>query len=127
VRLLISSLCVCLALATAATAQQTPARLTELHDALHLAAGQEGTWQSYTAAIAPDPQSQARRAATQALLPQLPTPRRLALVEAAMTRDFADFRRQSAAVKAFYAGLTPVQQAIFDRQSLPAGSDQTGR
>ncbi len=123
-RLLISSLCLAVILAASgAVAQSAPVRLTELHDALHLTAEQEAAWRDYQAAIAADPQSGARRRAADALLPQLTTPRRIALIEAAMSGDFADFRRQGEAVKAFYGRLTPDQQAIFDRQTLPKPGD----
>ncbi len=119
-RLLILSLCF-LALGAAAAAQTAaPVRLSELHDALHLTAEQEAAWRDYRAAMAPDPQAQDRRRATEELLPQLTTPRRLALIEATMSQDFADFRRQGEAVKAFYSRLTPSQQAAFDRQTLPS-------
>ena len=97
-RLLVLSFCLFLALGSAAAAQTAAARLGDLHDALHLTAGQEAAWRDYQAAIAPDPQAGARRRATEQLLPQLPTPRRIALVEAAMSQDLAEFRRQGEAV-----------------------------
>lgn len=53
------------------------------------------------------------------MLPQLPTPRRLALMDATMTDELADFHRQSAAIQAFYARLTPDQQRTFDRDTAP--------
>ncbi len=96
------------------------ARLIELHDALRLSPDQEPAWNDYAAAIAPSPEAIARRQATEQLLPLLPTPRRIALIDATLTRDLADFRRQGAAAKGFYDRLTPDQQMIFDRQTLPA-------
>jgi hypothetical protein len=36
-----------------------------------------------------------------------------------MAQDEADFRRQGAAVNAFYARLTAAQQEVFDRDTLP--------
>ena len=123
-RLTIVGMCLWLGMAAGAAAQDAPARLAELHDALHLSTVQEPAWRDYSAAIAADPQAQARRDATQRLLPALHTPRRLALLEAAMARDLADFRRQAEAVKAFYARLTPGQQQIFDRQTASAAFDR---
>ena len=61
------------------------------------------------------------------MLPQLTTPRRIALIDAAMERDVADFRRQGDAVTAFYGRLAPDQQAIFDRETLRTGADQPER
>jgi hypothetical protein len=34
-------------------------------------------------------------------------------------QDLADLRRQSLALKTFYAALTPAQQRIFDTKTLP--------
>jgi hypothetical protein len=117
----------CLAVATAGTAnaaQAVNAELIRLHDDLRLSDSQEQAWKDYTAAIAPDPQTQARHRATQELLPMVPTPRRIALIEATMEQDARDFQRQGAAVKAFYGKLTPEQQKTFDRDTLPSNSDQ---
>lgn len=97
--------------------------LIRLHDDLHLTSGQESAWTDYLRAIAPDPQAQARHRATQELLPVVPTPRRIALIEATMTQDELDFRRQGEAVTAFYGKLTPEQQKVFDRDTLPSESD----
>jgi protein CpxP len=126
VRVLLSSLCLCLTLATAAAAQQTPVRLTQLHDALHLDGQQEEAWRSYTAAIAPSDQAQARRHATEQMLPKLTTPRRIALLDATMEQDLTDRRRQGDAVIAFYGRLTPAQQAVFDRQTLQSPTGASG-
>jgi hypothetical protein len=100
------------------------ADLIRLHDDLRLDTGQEHDWTDYLRAIAPDPNAEARHRATQELLPMVPTPRRIALIEATMTQDSLDFRRQSEAVKAFYAKLSPDQQKTFDRDTLPSPQDQ---
>ena len=113
-------------MASGAVAQTPTEKLTQLHDALHLTAGQEPAWRDYTAALASDGQAAARRQATQRLLPQLPTPRRVALIDATMEQDLADLRRQGDATTAFYDKLTPDQQKVFDSQTLPAGTDQSG-
>ena len=116
-----------LALGCGAAAQPPAptAKLIELHDALRLSPDQEPAWNDYAAAIAPSPEAIARHQATEQFLPLLPTPRRIALIDATLTRDLADFRRQGAAAKAFYDRLTPDQQTIFDRQTLP-GEDAGG-
>ncbi len=117
--------CLGLVLTSCASAQSPPERLTHLHDALHLTASQEQAWGAYTTAIAQDPQSAARRQATQRLLPQLSTPRRIALIDATMAQDMADFRHQGEAVTTFYNRLTPEQQVTFDRETSPANGDQS--
>lgn len=113
------------ALAGSAQAQAQPqaqrANLMALHDALHLTPDQEPAWRAYLAATAPDPQADARRQAAVAMIPNLPTPRRIDLITAAMQQDLDAFRREGAAVKAFYAILTPAQRATFDRQTLQLG------
>lgn len=132
-RLFASALCLSLALAAgAASAQQPtagqepPVRMTQLHDALHLTADQEQAWRAYASAVTPDPYAQARHQAAQRMLPQLPTPRRIALIDATMSQDLTDFRRQGQAVTAFYARLTPDQQKVFDRETVPATPQQSG-
>jgi hypothetical protein len=100
--------------------QAVSADLIRLHDDLHLSDTQETAWRDYTRAIAPSPQMQARHQATDGMLPLLPTPRRIALIEATMDQDTADFRRQGVAVTAFYNQLSPGQQRTFDLGTLPA-------
>jgi hypothetical protein len=99
------------------------AELIRLHDDLRLSPDQDRAWHDYVMAIRPDPNVEARHRATQDLLPLVPTPRRIALIEATMTQDSLDFRRQGEAVKAFYASLSPDQQKTFDRDTLPTADD----
>lgn len=119
-RLTLLALCLTLT-ATAAASQDTATAgdLARLRQDLHLSGSQEAAWRSYSASVAPNGQAEARRRATMELMPTLPTPRRVALVEAAMAQDAADFKRQAGAVLAFYAQLTPEQQRTFDRDTLP--------
>lgn len=130
VRIAISTMALGLALIVggfgAAQAQSSgaPPRLNQLHDALHLTQAQEDAWRSYTAALQPTPGSEARHEQTQALMPRLTTPRRIALLDATMQQDVADLRRQGQAVIAFYNVLTPTQQAVFDRQTLQKDDGQ---
>ena len=55
------------------------------------------------------------------MLSTLPTPRRVDLINAQVDADAAMVHRQGAAVKAFYASLTPDQQRTFDRQTVQQG------
>ena len=124
-RALLLGLGLALAVAGAASAQQDAAgMINRLHDDLRLTAEQEPAWRQYQSAMQDTAGSQARRESTQRMLPQLQTPRRLALIEAAMSQDLADFRRQSQAVIAFYDRLTPVQQRTFDRELTPGQQQQ---
>lgn len=113
-----------LAAGGAARAEQAVnADLLRLHDDLHLSDSQEAGWRDYTTAIAANPQTVARHQATESLLPTVPTPRRLALIEASMAQDAADFKRQGAAVIAFYNKLTPAQQRTYDQETVPSVSN----
>lgn len=112
-----------LALAGPAAAQSSPppAALVRLHDALHLTPDQEPAWGAYAAAITPNATAQARHRQAEQLMPQLPTPRRIALIEATMATDQADFKLQGLAVIHFYDQLTPAQQRLFDSETLRPG------
>ncbi len=100
------------------------AELIRLHDDLRLSDAQETAWHEYTLAIAPNPEAVARHRATTELLPLVPTPRRIALIEATMAQDDLDFRHQAAAVNAFYGKLTLDQQKTFDRDTLPSDTEE---
>jgi hypothetical protein len=124
-RLLALSCCLALwAPAALAAEQAVSADLLRLHDDLHLSQAQEAGWRDYTLAIGPDPQIEARHRAAADLLPAVPTPRRIALMQASMDSDAADFRRHAAAVIAFYNQLTPAQQRIFDQETAPRPGDE---
>jgi hypothetical protein len=104
------------AIAGAATAQQSG--VDRLHDALKLVPAQDAAWAAYRASI-PDPaRAEQRRSAASKMYPTLPTPRRMDLVEAEMAAELAELRRESAALKRFYATLTPEQQQLFDQRTL---------
>lgn len=118
-RTFLSSLVLGLALSGAAMAQP-PSMLSKLHDDLRLTPGQQAAWDQYVAAMGDSGQVQAQRQSAEMMLPQLQTPRRLALMEATMTQELADFHKQSQAIDAFYGVLTPDQQRTFDRDTLPA-------
>ncbi|MBV9995611.1 MAG: Spy/CpxP family protein refolding chaperone [Caulobacteraceae bacterium] len=98
-------------------------QLARLHAALKITADQESAWRVFAAASQPDPQQQAREQAAQQMLPKLTAPQRVDLSIAAMQADLDSLRQRGAALKAFYATLTPAQQAAFDRQTLPRGDD----
>jgi hypothetical protein len=95
------------------------AELASLHASLRITAAQESAWRAFVAASGPDAQQQARERAAQAMLPSLTAPQRVDLGLAAMEADLASFRERGAALKAFYASLTPDQRTTFDRETLP--------
>jgi protein CpxP len=111
---------------TSATAQVPQAQLARLEKAMHLSPQQMDAWRAYQSATAPNAQGQAREASAQRMLPQLPTPRRIALMQAVLEDRLADFRRRSTGVETFYQQLTPDQQRTFDRETSPAASRNPG-
>jgi len=126
VRGLFSACCVWLVVATSVTAQVSQTHLARLQQALHLSAQQMDAWRAYQSATAPNAQQQAREASAQQMIPQLPTPRRIALMQAVMEDRLAEFRRRSTGVETFYRQLTPDQQRIFDRETSPTASRDPG-
>ena len=111
----------CLSLvASAAVAQNGQVKLGKLHGDLHLTAAQEAGWLDYAAAMASDAQAAARLDAAQQLLPQLTTPRRIALIDATRAQEEADFHRRGKVVLAFYGTLSVDQQHTFDRETRPS-------
>jgi hypothetical protein len=111
------SLVAALALASPAWAQTSDLR--GLHDALGLSAAQDDAWRAFQAASHADPQESARRQNAAEMMPTLTAPRRVDLSVAAMEAELRSLERRGAALKAFYATLTPAQQAIFDKQTAP--------
>ena len=103
-----------------------PNPLDGLHQALNLSPMQEGAWQAYRAQVSAPNQAQDRRRAAQRLFPTLNAVQRMDLVEAVMKQDLADLHRQSQALKAFYAALSPEQQRVFDKRTLPPAQSQQG-
>jgi len=104
-------------LAGAASAQTGD--LTQLHAALHLTPAQEDAWRAFSVASQPDPEQQERDRSAREMLAGLTSPQRVDLSIAAVRADLETLERRGAAVKAFYATLSPSQQAIFDRQTAP--------
>jgi hypothetical protein len=106
-----------LGLAGAAAAQSSPS-LQDLHAALHLTPSQEDAWRAFQSA-SEDPQAAARRQNAEMMMPTLSAPRRADLSIAMMEQDLATLQQRAAALKTFYAVLTPAQQATFDRETAP--------
>jgi protein CpxP len=93
--------------------------LAGLHDALHLTPDQEAAWRTFAAASAPSADQEARERAAQSMMATLRSPQRVDLSVSAAEADLQTLRDRGAALKTFYAVLTPAQQATFDRRTLP--------
>lgn len=125
-RILTAAALAAMTMGAAAQAQpQTSADvLDRLHEALHLSANQEAAWAAFQAASGPDSQQQARERSAQMMMPNLHAPQRVDLSIAVMRADMRTMERRGAALKTFYATLTPAQQATFDRETLPPSQPQ---
>ncbi len=117
-RLLGLSAAAALALASTCAHAQAP-DLHRLHDALNLGASQEEAWNAFQAANLPDPEQAARQRSAAEMMPDLHAPQRVDLSIAAMRADLETLERRGAALKTFYAALTPAQKLTFDQQTLP--------
>jgi periplasmic protein CpxP/Spy len=91
-------------------------RLKTLHDALSIRPDQEGAWQAFVAATAPQPRehNEHKEMGAPGEHHHLTTPERLDRMQKRMEERMAAFQRHAAAVKALYAALTPAQQKTFD-------------
>ena len=91
----------------------------DLHDALRLRPDQERAWQVFDEASRPDPQEEDRQRNAFERMGSLRAPQRFDLSIQMMRSDLEATERRANALRAFYATLSPEQQAIFDRETLP--------
>jgi len=93
-------------------------RHAAMHTALKLSAEQEGAWKEFTARM---------KSVGMQLRPErekmaaLPAPERMDKMLAMMKEGETRMETRAAAVKEFYAVLTPEQQKVFDAQMAPRG------
>jgi hypothetical protein len=106
-------------LASTAVARSRAPDLHRLHDELNLSASQEEAWNAFQSASEPDPQDAARARSAAQMMPGLHAPQRVDLSIAAMKADLDELERRGAALKTFYATLSPEQQAAFDKETAP--------
>jgi hypothetical protein len=84
-----------------------------LHDALSIRPDQEGAWQTFAAAMTPQPGEPRAEGEAGEHVP-LTTPERLDRMQARMARRMEVFQRHAAAVRTLYAALSPAQRRTFD-------------
>jgi protein CpxP len=102
-------------------APQTPPpspQLQQLHDALNLRPDQDAAWRDYLRSTAVNPQEMAQRRDGSQRMAGLTAPERVDLSVQMMKLDLASLQLRGAALKNFYASLTPDQQAVFDRETM---------
>jgi LTXXQ motif family protein len=97
-----------------------------LHSDLRLNPSQEDAWRIFQQAYAVDPQEFAKQRTAEARLTSLPAPQRIDLAVDLAKASLAGLQRRGVALKVFYATLSPDQQHIFDRDTLPAAPGGAG-
>ncbi|MEO8408129.1 MAG: Spy/CpxP family protein refolding chaperone [Oxalobacteraceae bacterium] len=88
-------------------------RQAELHAKLKLNASQEAAWKTYTDSMTPPDRSQRP---DRAALQNMPAPQRMQAMLDRMKQGQTRMESHLAALKTFYAVLTPEQQKIFDAE-----------
>jgi Spy/CpxP family protein refolding chaperone len=90
-------------------------RAKALHDILNIRPDQEGAFQSFIASMRPEPgQEGMRDHQDMDEMKSLTTPERLDRIAARMSERQARFQAHAAAVRSFYAALSPDQKRAFD-------------
>lgn len=93
--------------------QQIEKRQTQLHDKLKLSAEQETAWKNFSEKMKP---SGTGKRPDRSDLASLHAPERMEKMLAMMKEHESRMVERVAAVKEFYAVLTPEQQKLFDEQ-----------
>lgn len=104
-------------------AERKAERLAKLHDALKLTAAQEAAWTAFAAAMTPAAGTHAVHA-DRAAIAAMPAPERLEKRLAMAKSHVAAMETKLAALKTFYAVLTPEQKKIFDDSAMRGGHGQ---
>ena len=99
--------------------QEADQSVDNLRDALRLRPDQERAWQIFDESSRPDPQEEDRQRNAFERMGSLRAPQRFDLSLQMMRAELEATERRANALKAFYATLSPQQQAIFDREPLP--------
>jgi protein CpxP len=95
----------------------------KLHDLLKLTPAQEGAWKTFTASMTPPAQGKRPDHAEWA---KLSAPARADKMLAMTKEREVHMAAHIAAMKTFYAALTPEQQKVFDANSMHGGRHHGG-
>ncbi|MBE7219065.1 MAG: Spy/CpxP family protein refolding chaperone [Caulobacteraceae bacterium] len=93
---------------------------------LGLRPDQRAALQAYQQSTSPTAAQQQQMQADETRLASMNTPQRLDFISSQMRRDEADFAQRAAAVRRFYALLTPQQQRRFDQLTGPTADGGPG-
>ena len=93
--------------------------LASVHAALNLTAAQEDSWRNFEQAYTPDPQDINKRMAAAKNMATLTAPQRIDAAIDMAGGDLAELKRRGEAMKDLYGVLSPQQQSVFDRETMP--------
>lgn len=96
----------------------------DLHRALNLNPQQEDGWKAFQQSYAMDPAAMARQRDAGTAMARMTAPQRVDQSIGMMRDDLDALQRRGAALKAFYATLSPQQQRTFDRETYQDGPQQ---
>lgn len=101
-------------------------RLADLKQKLQITPAQESAWNAYTQTWTPHGQMKANlspedRQARREAFKKMTTPERLDMMLTMSQQRQERMAARAEATKAFYAALTPEQQAVFDAQPMKRG------
>ena len=92
--------------------------MAELKSKLNLEAGQEAAWTVFSQNMQP-PAPPVAKPDFKAM-EKLTTPQRIEQIQAHQAQRDAQMQKNAEATKLFYAGLNPLQQKVFDAETLKA-------
>ena len=95
----------------------------ELHRALNLSPQQEDGWRAFQQSYAMDPAAMSRQRDAANAMARMTAPQRVDQSIGMMRDDLDAMQRRGAALKTFYATLSPQQQRTFDRETLQQGPE----
>ncbi len=89
------------------------AMMQDLRTVLHIRPDQEPAFSAFEASMTPPPREE-RMKRDRAAMETMTTPQKLDMMQARMAEHMARMQKHIAAVKTFYAALSPEQQHVFD-------------
>lgn len=119
-----TALCGLLAVTSVQAQPQQQNPFDGLHRALNLSPQQEDGWKAFQQSYAMDPAAMARQRDAGAAMARMTAPQRVDQSIGMMKDDLDALQRRGAALKSFYATLSPQQQRTFDRETLQAPEGQ---
>jgi len=107
--------------------QHMQRRMERFKRILQIAPNQESAWNTWTAAMRPNPAAMEQRHRMHEEFARMSTPERLDRMRQMRAQRGAEMDRRADATKAFYAQLTAPQQKAFDEISLKFMHGKHGR